>query len=205
MGFTPKDVTKSIYDLLVMRPTMLVETEVRDVLKQAFGISLLPSSIRLAKAERGIEMNKERRLSAILPYLEQAIIIIDCPPSLSFHFINALTAATDLIIPIEPEPFALEGVAQLIETIKEIQAELNPELNVLGVLPTKVQGSTKLHEGVMQDISKTFGADMFPYIRKNVDVAESTARKRPIYDYAPNSTGSEDYSVFVSEVMRRLG
>ncbi len=204
-GFTPKDIEKSIYDLLIMRSTKLDELAVRGALKESFGVKVLPSSISLAKAEKAIDMAKERRLAAIIPYLEQSIIIIDCPPSLSFHFINALTAATDLIIPIEPEPFALEGVAQLVETIKDIQAELNPDLRVLGVLPTKVQGNTKLHDGVMHDIIKLFGGDVFAsYIRRNVEIAESTATKRPIYDHAPKSIGAEDYANFVAEVLRRL-
>jgi chromosome partitioning protein len=205
-GIELAEIKRSIFDLFIAGPMVLDAEYVASSILETHGFSLVPGSIKLAKVEKDIQYNKERRLEKILDLLPSFdVIVIDCPPSLGFHFINALTAATDLIIPIEPEPFAFEGIGQLRETIQEIREELNPGLHILGVLPTLVDQRTALHKQLIEELYKIFGRDTFKsYIRLNTDIAGSTAAHLPVYDYAPKSNGAEDYSGFVQEVVRRM-
>lgn len=205
-GINLQNIKTNIFDLFVASPVQLTKELVQGALLPAHGFDLLPGSIKLANAEKYIQYNKERRLEKIISLLpDYDVTIIDCPPSLGFHLVNALTTTTDVIIPIQPEPLALDGIGQLWETIQVVRAELNPALKVLGILPTRVIDNTSLHSQLMKEIYGMFGADMFEcYIRQNTAVAESTAAHQPIFDYAPRSSGAEDYSGFVKEVLRRM-
>jgi len=205
-GIELSEIKKNIFDLFIAGPLLLDSKYVSSAILEAHGFSIVPGSIKLAKVEKDIQYNKERKLEKILDLLPSFdVIVIDCPPSLGFHFVNALTAATDLIIPIEPEPFAFEGIGQLQETVQEVREELNPELHVLGVLPTRVDLRTALHDQLIKQIYEIFGKDTFEsYIRLNTDIAGSTAAHLPVFQYAPRSNGAADYGNFVKEVIRRM-
>lgn len=205
-GIELHDIMRNLYDLFVMKPADLSEPMVTASVVKRFDVDFIPGSIKLAKAEKDIDLNRDMRLKSILSFVPHYdIVIVDCPPSLGFHFINGLTAATDVIICIQPEPFGVEGLGQLRETIRDVRSELNPGLKVLGVLPTLVDTQTSLHNGIMEDLYAMFGRDMFgSYIRKNIAVAESTAKRLPIYDHDRKSAGAEDYTALVIEVIGRL-
>lgn len=174
------------------------------------GMSVLPSDIRLAAAE--IEMvsidRREYRLRAALRGLDSAYdyIIIDCPPSLGLLTVNALTAAASVLIPIQCEYYALEGVRSLTDTVNRVKRGLNPALEIEGVLMTMFDGRTNLSLQVVAQVKKHFKSKVFATsVPRNVRLGEAPSHALPINRYDPRSTGADAYRSLAREVLARNG
>ncbi|MBQ9300669.1 MAG: ParA family protein [Clostridia bacterium] len=174
------------------------------------GMSVLPSDIRLAAAE--IEMvgleRREYRLRAALRGLADAYdyILIDCPPSLGLLTVNALTAAGSVLIPIQCEYYALEGVRSLTDTVNRVKRGLNPALEIEGVLLTMFDGRTNLSLQVVAQVKKHFKSKVFATtVPRNVRLGEAPSHALPINRYDPRSTGAEAYRSLAREVLARNG
>jgi chromosome partitioning protein len=171
-------------------------------------LSVAPSRIALAKLEAKLvgELDAHFRLKDRLePILEQyPNIVIDCPPTLGLLTVNALVAATHLLIPIQSSYFALEGTDDLLETIEKVRARANPNLRILGVVITMHDKRTALARDIRSQIDKVFGSKVFnTVITKSVRLEESPAYKESIFTFAPESTGAAEYYRLCEEVMDR--
>jgi chromosome partitioning protein len=167
-----------------------------------------PSRIALAKVESKLvgELDAHFRLKDRLePIREQyPNIVIDCPPTLGLLTVNALVAATHLLIPIQSSYFALEGTDDLLETIEKVRARANPTLRILGVVITMHDRRTALARDIRSQIDKVFGEKVFKtVITKSVRLEESPAYKESIFTFAPDSSGAAEYYRLCEEVMDR--
>jgi chromosome partitioning protein len=167
-----------------------------------------PSRIALAKLEARLvgELDAHFRLKDRLePIREQyPHIVIDCPPTLGLLTVNALVAASHLLIPIQSSYFALEGTDDLLETIEKVRARANPSLRILGVVITMHDKRTALARDIRSQIDKVFGSKVFKtVITKSVRLEESPAYKESIFTFAPESTGAAEYYRLCEEVMDR--
>ena len=167
-----------------------------------------PSRIALAKLEAKLvgELDAHFRLKDRLePIREQyPNIVIDCPPTLGLLTVNALVAATHLLIPIQSSYFALEGTDDLLETIEKVRARANPTLRILGVVITMHDRRTALARDIRSQIDKVFGEKVFKtVITKSVRLEESPAYKESIFTFAPDSSGAAEYYRLCEEVMDR--
>ena len=174
------------------------------------GMSVLPSDIRLAAAEVemvSLERREYRMRAALRPLSEQYdYIIIDCPPSLGLLTINALTAANSVLIPIQCEYYALEGVRSLMDTVSRVKRGLNPQLETEGVLLTMLDGRTNLGLQVVAQVKKHFKGQVFATtVPRNVRLGEAPSHALPIHRYDSRSTGAEAYRSLAREVLRRNG
>ncbi len=174
-------------------------------------VDILPSNISLAGAELvmdKIDAGKERVLKNALDQVrdEYDYIIIDCPPSLGLLTTNALTAADSVLIPVQCEYYALEGVTQLFLTIRLVQKTYNPNLRVEGILLTMFDIRTKLSVEVSQDVRQSFGSQVYQIeIPRNVKLSESPSRSLSIFEYDNKSIGSQAYKQLTEELMKRNG
>ena len=170
---------------------------------------IAPARIALAKLEARLvgELDAHYRLKERLDALEErfAFIVIDCPPALGLLTVNALVAATHLLIPIQSSYFALEGTDDLLETVQRVQSRANPGLDILGVLITMHDRRTSLGRDIQNRIRGAFGSKVFrTVISKNVRLEEGPAYRESIFTFAPNSTGARDYYSLCEEVMDRV-
>jgi chromosome partitioning protein len=171
-------------------------------------LSVAPSRIALAKLEAKLvgEMDAHFRLKDKLEPLrkEYPHVVIDCPPTLGLLTVNALVAATHLLIPIQSSYFALEGTDDLLETIEKVRARPNPALRILGVVITMHDKRTALARDIRAQIQKVFGGKVFKtVITKSVRLEESPAYKESIFTFAPDSTGATEYYRLCEEVIDR--
>jgi chromosome partitioning protein len=167
-----------------------------------------PARIALAKLESRLvgELDAHFRLKDKLDKLasEYAHVVIDCPPALGLLTVNALVAATHLLIPIQSSYFALEGTDDLLETIEKVRQRPNPGLRILGVVITMHDKRTALARDIRAQIDKVFGSKVFKtVITKSVRLEESPAYKESIFTFAPESTGATDYYSLCEEVIER--
>ena len=172
------------------------------------GVTLIPSSIALAGAE--VELTpieqRERRLGALLEPLRKHYdyLIIDCPPSLGLLTVNALTAADSALIPIQCEYFALEGLGQLLATIRLVTDHLNPRLEVKGAVLTMFDARTRLSAQVGDEVRRHLGERVYDtVIPRSVRLSEAPSHGLPIHLYAPSSRGAEAYRELAGEVRTR--
>ncbi len=193
----------SIYDVLVNgRPasTCIVKTNVPN-------LDLLPSNAILAAAEvelSGVD-NRERVLAGALAGLDYEIIIIDCPPSLGLLTLNGLVASNYVLIPVQSEYYALEGLSELLNTIKRVRSGLNKQLDILGVVVTMHNRRTSLGEQVLAELRKHFPAKLFDtVVPRNIRLAEAPSHGRPIYEYDRFSKGAQAYKKLAQEIEKRL-
>jgi chromosome partitioning protein len=168
----------------------------------------LPSRINLAKLEGQLigELDAPFRLKDRMVQLEKDydMILIDTPPTLGLITVNALVAATHLIIPIQSSYFALEGTDDLLDTIERIKARPNPQLEVLGVVVTLHDRRTTLSRDIYDQICQVFGSKVFETtISKSVRLEESPAYRESIFHYAPQSSGAIEYANLCDEVISR--
>jgi chromosome partitioning protein len=173
------------------------------------GLSIIPSRIGLAKLESKLvgEMDAHFRLKDKLDPLAKTheVIIIDCPPALGLLTVNALVAATHLLIPIQSSYFALEGTDDLLETVEKVRTRANPGLEIMGVLITMHDKRTSLARDIRAQIQKVFGPKVFKtVITKSVRLEESPAYKESIFTFAPDSSGATEYYSLSEEVMERV-
>jgi chromosome partitioning protein len=170
---------------------------------------IAPARIGLAKLESRLvgELDAHFRLKDKIEALkgEYKNIVIDCPPALGLLTVNALVAATHLLIPIQSSYFALEGTDDLLETIEKVRARPNPALRILGVVITMHDKRTALARDIREQIQKVFGGKVFhTVITKSVRLEESPAYKESIFTFAPDSTGATDYYSLCEEVIERV-
>jgi len=200
LGISPEDFDLSLYDVL------LGEAEAKDaVLPTRWeGVSILPATIDLAGAEIELAsvISRETRLRRHLRSLDTFdVAIVDCPPSLGMLTINALVASDKLIIPIQCEYYALEGVGQLSKTIGLVRDSLNSELEISGVLLTMFDSRTRLSNEVADEVRRQFGTVAFSsVIPRNVKLSEAPSHAAPIGYYDPSSTGAQAYGDLAREV-----
>jgi chromosome partitioning protein len=169
---------------------------------------IAPARIALAKLESRLvgELDAHFRLKDKIDKLagEYSHIVIDCPPALGLLTVNALVAATHLLIPIQSSYFALEGTDDLLETIEKVRQRPNPALRILGVVITMHDKRTALGRDIREQIQKVFGGKVFrTVISKSVRLEESPAYKESIFTFAPESTGATDYYSLCEEVIER--
>ncbi len=202
LGFNQASVETSIYDVLVNATPAGEVVRATDL----DYLNLLPSSISLVGAEVELVpmMSREHRLKSVLESIvhDYRYIIIDCPPSLGLLTINTLTAADSIIIPIQCEYYALEGLSQLMNTIKLVQDNLNPSLAIEGVLLTMFDGRLNLSRQVSQEVRQHFNSRVYDtVISRNVRLSEAPSFGKPIILYDILSTGAENYMALTKEVM----
>jgi chromosome partitioning protein len=198
-------VSKSVYDAIADPAVSLKDVVVKGPLDNLW---LAPSRIALAKLEAKLvgEMDAHFRLKDKLEPIrrEYPQIVIDCPPTLGLLTVNALVAATHLLIPIQSSYFALEGTDDLLETIEKVRARPNPALRILGVVITMHDKRTALARDIRSQIQKVFGGKVFKtVITKSVRLEESPAYKESIFTFAPDSTGATEYYSLCEEVIDR--
>lgn len=204
IGFDKANIEMSIYDVLIGRKKMVdivIPTELSY-------LSVAPSSISLvgAEVEMVSMMSREHILSqALAPIVDMYdYIIIDCPPSLGLLTVNALTAAQSVMIPIQCEYYALEGLGQLLHTIKLVQSNLNPSLEIEGVLLTMYDRRLNLSRQVADEARKFFDSRVYDtIINRNVRLSEAPSFGKPIILYDILSSGAENYMALTKEVMSR--
>ena len=198
-------VAKSVYDAVADNSCTLAEVIVPTPIENLW---IAPSRIALAKLEAKLvgEMDAHFRLKDKLAPIrkEYPQIVIDCPPTLGLLTVNALVAATHLLIPIQSSYFALEGTDDLLETIEKVRARPNPALRILGVVITMHDKRTALARDIRSQIQKVFGGKVFKtVITKSVRLEESPAYKESIFTFAPDSTGATEYYSLCEEVIDR--
>lgn len=202
VGINKADVEQCIYDVLIneVHPKeIIVPTHVE-------GLDVIPATIQLAAAE--IELvpvvSRELRLKKTIHLVKQDYdyILIDCPPSLGILTINSLTAADSVIIPIQCEYYALEGLSQLLNTVRLVQKHLNTELQIEGVLLTMLDARTNLGLQVIEEVKKYFQDKVYEtIIPRNVRLSEAPSHGQTIMTYDPRSKGAEYYMELAREVI----
>jgi chromosome partitioning protein len=202
----PRQMELSLYDLLVS-PQVSAEQVIRST--EAEHLDVLGSRINLAKAEAKLvgefdsHFRLKDKLEPVLDFYEY--IVIDTPPTLGVLTVNALVAATHLIVPIQSSYFALEGTDDLLETFEKIKARPNPDLKFLGVVVTIHDRRTILARDIKKQIEEVFGDKVFrTTISKSVRLEESPAYKQSIFTFAPNSSGAVQYYSLSEEVIGRV-
>ncbi|MGB9702586.1 MAG: ParA family protein [Candidatus Kapaibacteriota bacterium] len=204
LGIEIKSLDNTIYDLLVEQADF---KEV--VLKTKYpNLSILPSSINLVGAE--IELvNQERRESRLSNVLNQvkddfAFIIIDSPPSLGLLTVNGLCAADSVLIPVQCEYYALEGLGQLLNTISLVKYNFNPNLDIEGVLMTMYDSRLRISNSVIDEVRKHFNDKVFKtVISRNVRLAEAPSFNMPVIEYDATSTGAQNYLALANEIYQK--
>jgi chromosome partitioning protein len=196
---------KSMYDVFVDSGVHL-----SDVIRSTMNpyLSIAPARIALAKLESRMtgELDAPFRLKDELKLVAGmfSAVVIDCPPALGLLTVNALVAATHLLIPIQSSYFALEGTDDLLETIEKVRQRPNPELQILGVVITMHDKRTALARDIQEQIRKVFGDKVFrTVISKSVRLEESPAYRESIFTFAPESSGAAEYYSLCEEVMDR--
>lgn len=204
VGFDLQNITKSLYDCMVNEA---VAKEV--ILKTAIPhLDLIPSHIDLVGAE--IEMinypNRELVMKKILDSVAAAydFIIIDCSPSLGLITVNALTAANSVVIPVQTEFFALEGLGKLLNTVKIVQSRLNPELKIEGILMTMYDGRLRLCNQVVSEVRRHFEEMVFSsIIHRNTRLSEAPSVGKPVILYDSDSKGAVNYLNLAKEILQK--
>lgn len=204
VGFDLHNVTQSLYDCMVN------ETPAKDVLLKTDvpNLDLIPSHIDLVGAE--IEMinypSREAVLKKILEPIESAydFIIIDCSPSLGLITVNALVASHSVVVPVQTEFFALEGLGKLLNTIKIVQSRLNPELQIEGILMTMYDSRLRLCNQVVAEVRRHFEEIVFnSMIHRNTKLSEAPSFGKPVILYDADSKGSINYLNLAKEVLQK--
>jgi chromosome partitioning protein len=202
----PLSIERSAYELMTDGLAPVEQTVYRTPVE---GLHIIPARINLAKLESKLvgDFDAPFRLKdRLAPFRDQyPIIVIDTPPTLGLITVNALVAATHVLVPIQSSYFALEGTDDLLETIEKVKARPNPDLELLGVLVTLHDKRTTLAREVHEQIKKVFGPKLFEtVITKSVRLEESPAYKEAIFSFAPNSSGAIEYGNLCEEVMSRV-
>lgn len=195
---------KNIYHVII--DSLPVEEAIYKTELPYFDVCPSDGDLNGAQVELVGELARESKLKNALMPLDSKYdyILIDCPPTLSLLTINALTAASDVIVPMQTEYFAMEGLAQLVSTIKLIKNSLNPGLELMGILPTMYDARANLHKQVMDEIKKHFKEKVFQtIIPRNVKLSECPSFGKPIILYDIESKGSEAYLSLAKEVIMR--
>lgn len=195
----------NIYEALIGNKKLKEVLQVSPILKH---LDIAPSNMDLSGAEIELvkEYSREYKLKNLLDPAKEdyEYIIIDCPPSLGLLTVNALTACTDVIIPIQCEYYALEGVSQLLTTIRLIKNGLNPDLKIMGILLTMYDRRLNLSQQVAKEVRRYFQQQVFnTIIHRNVKLSEAPSFGKSIFHYDIKSPGALSYLEFAKEVIKR--
>ena len=204
LGIEKKQLTRCIYDVL-LKDVDITEVIIPDVCP---GLDLVPATINLAGAEVELvsEMARESRLRDAVGSLrgKYDYVFIDCPPSLGLLTVNALVGADKLIIPIQTEFYALEGVTKLLESMKRVKSRLNPSLEIFGILLTMYDMRTTLSRQVAAEVRNYFGNQVFEtMIPRTVKLSEAPSYGVPITQHDPSGKGAAAYVELAKEVVKR--
>lgn len=203
LGINKNDLQATLYDVLFSKiSASKVTQKTRDN-----GLFLLPSNSDLANAEVELvsQEARESKLKQVLTDLDYDYVLIDCPPSLGLLTINALTAADEVLIPVQAEYYALEGLSQLLTVVQQIKKGLNPDLSVLGVVITLYDSRNSLSEQVKKELDSFFGDKLFEtVIPRNVRLAEAPSFGRTIMEHDKWSKGARAYKSLAKEVEKRV-
>jgi chromosome partitioning protein len=202
LGISKTAIKRSIYDALVndvAMDSMILDTQIPT-------LKVLPATIQLAGAEIELVpvMSRESRLKRMLDRVKHQFdyVLIDCPPSLGLLTINALTAANSVLVPIQCEFYALEGLTQLMNTVTLVQKNLNPGLTLEGVVLTMFDGRTNLSIQVVDEVKRHFRHKVYrTIVPRNVRLSEAPSHGQPIARYDPKSRGAEVYCELAKEVL----
>lgn len=202
IGVNKADVRYCIYDVLI-NDISPVETTLPT---EVAGLKVIPATIQLAGAEIELvpTISREVRLKKALEVVKDKydFVIIDCPPSLGILTVNSLTASDSVLIPIQCEYYALEGLSQLLNTIRLVQKHLNAQLTIEGVLLTMLDARTNLGIQVIEEVKKYFQDKVYrTIIPRNVRLSEAPSHGQAIITYDPRSRGAEVYSDLAKEVV----
>jgi chromosome partitioning protein len=204
LGIDKNTVVGSIYDVILgdlSASEVVVKSGTTDVY-------VIPSTIQLAGAE--IELVPVEKREFVLKNSLNEIkddydfILIDCPPSLGILTLNAMAAGNELLIPIQCEYYALEGVSKLLESLKMVQAKINPDIHILGILMTMYDSRTSLSKQVVKEVQSYFGNQVFKtIIPRSVRLSEAPSYGQSVLDFAPHSKGATAYKNLAKEVIKR--
>ncbi len=202
LGINKSELKRDVYDLLMHHASIdevLRSTEIEN-------LHIIPATINLAGAEIELvsALSRENRLKGVISAIaaNYDYVLIDCPPSLGLLTINALTAAEEVVIPVQAEYYALEGLSQLTNVVRRVQDALNPQLHVSGVLVTMFDGRTKLAMEVLDELSAYFPRQMFKtQIPRNVRLSEAPSFGKPVILFDVKSRGSQAYLALAREML----
>lgn len=204
MGIRKPDVAQDVYDVLIN------EIKLEDTIlpSSRANLDVVPATLQLAGAEIELTamMARESRLKTAIDELKEQydFILIDCPPSLGHLTINAFTASDGILIPVQCEYYALEGLSQLLNTVRLVQKHFNPELEIEGVLLTMYDARTNLGVEVVEEVRRYFQEKVYQtIIPRNVRLSEAPSHGLSIVDYDLRSKGSEVYQALAKEVLAR--
>lgn len=204
VGLEKKELEKTIYDVLINNE------EIKNVIQSTGrkNLSICPANIELVGAELELKdlLSRENILKRALQmiYNQYDYIIMDCPPSLGLITLNALTAANGVIVPIQSEYYALEGLTQLMDTINIVKKHLNPSLDIFGVVVTMFDSRTQLSHQVTSEVKTYFGDKLFKAIvPRNVRLSEAPSFGLAINEYDSKSKGADAYEFLAKEVIKR--
>ncbi len=205
-GIDKNNLENTIYEL-ILGECSVEDCILKDVIPK---VSVLPSNVNLAAAEIeliGVE-KKEYILKNEIDWVRDSydFIIIDCPPSLNTLTINAMTTADTVLVPIQCEYYALEGLSQLIHTVNLVKERLNPKLDMEGVVFTMYDSRTNLSAQVVENVKKNLNQKIYKtIIPRNIRLAEAPSHGMPIQTYDPKSAGAVSYQMLADEVIGREG
>jgi chromosome partitioning protein len=204
LGFNKKDLNATTYNVLMKK------TSLSDAIQSTTitGLYILPTDANLAASEVELvdKVNREKALESTIKSATHDFIIIDCPPALGLLTINALATADSLIIPVQTEYYALEGLGQLLDVTQRIRENINPRLELLGVVLTMYDKRTSLSEQVANEVRKHFGDKVFKtVIPRNVKLAEAPSFGKTIFEHDKWSKGAKAYKSLTSEILTREG
>ena len=202
LGINKSELKRDVYDLLMHHASIdevLQPTEIDN-------LHIIPATINLAGAEIELvsALSRENRLKGVLAAIaaNYDFVLIDCPPSLGLLTINSLTAAHEVIIPVQAEYYALEGLSQLTSVVRRVQEALNPQLHVSGVLVTMFDGRTKLAMEVLDELNAYFPRQMFKtQIPRNVRLSEAPSFGKPVILFDLKSRGAQAYMSLAHEML----
>jgi len=204
LGFDRAGVTASLYHVLDgtrFVGEVLCQTEIPELLIIPATKDLVGAEVELVNAERR-EYRLKDALASVVGHYD--FVLLDCPPSLGLLTLNALTAADSLLIPIQSEYYALEGLSAILETMNLVQKGLNPTLHLEGIVITMFDSRNRLSHQVLEDIRSHFPDKLFnTIVRRNVRLSESPSYGKPICLYDPTSTGALDYRELAKELITR--
>jgi chromosome partitioning protein len=204
LGIDKDQLPATLYDVLlsgVQAADIVLPTNIENLF-------LLPTNSQLAQAEVDLvpAIGREFKLRDALAAVAAEVVIIDCPPALGLLTINALTAADKVIIPVQAEYFALEGLGQLMQTVQAVKQGINPRIEIFGVVLTMFTKRTVLSEQVQNEVAGHFGEKLFrTVIPRNVRLAEAPSYGRTIFEHDKWSKGARAYKHLADEVVKRLG
>lgn len=201
-GITKKEALPTVYQVLLGQVSLAEAS-----LETDYGFAILPANRELAGAEvEIIELERrEFRLRNALAEAPYDIVLIDCPPALNMLTVNGLVAADAVIIPMQCEYYALEGLSDLVETLRKVRAHLNPRLEIEGLLRTMYNPQSTLTQQVSGELEQHFGNKVYTtIIPRNVRLAEAPSYGKPVLAFDKNSRGAQAYLTLAQEVLGRI-